>query len=233
MCIPLLPLALSGLAGGLTFLGNKQAQNAQNRRLMAEKSRQTAFTNQQQGRFEDTLEHARDLQDPAEQERASAARNSALAAVIAPQASPGAYLPGSSSAPSVVKVASDRSSAARHVASSALAAALARLGGTGDQVLATNIASGRNASAINQIGSFKAGSASVLDAELQAAAQKGSFLRGLGSLAQQLGMAMAGAPEGLSSAGGISDSILKAKSPFLMPKTDIAALLHRLPPVSI
>lgn len=231
MCGPFAALAFTGASGLLKYLGNKKSENAQQRRLMEERRRQEGFTAQQQGHFEDSLAHTKELQDPEAQRRAAGARNSALAAAVAPATGEGSYLPGASSAPSVVRTASDRSSGQRFAESSGLAAALAKLGGFGDQILSTNIASGRNAGRINQIGSFKAGSSGVLDSELSAAAHKGDTLRGIGEFIAQAAAAAAGAPGagGIGSSPGISASILNAKNPFMMPKGDLAALLSRLP----
>lgn len=193
MCGPwALPLAfaLSGVGGGLQFAGERQGQNAQMAQYEAERARQQHFTQQQQGMFEDSLSRAAAMATPASQAAAVAAREAPLVAAIRP-AGPTDYLPGSSSAPAIVHAAADRAEASQRAGSTGLAAALARVGGFGDQLLDTSIMNSRNAGRIGQIGSFMQGSNAASQAEIAAAANKGATLRGLGSIAQQIGQAMA------------------------------------------
>lgn len=204
MCGPwVLPLALVAAGSIGQYFGNKKAENAQARAFFTERERQKSFTEDQQGLFDDSLKRTGELQDPEAQQRATSARDTFLRALL-PSAESASYLPGSSSAPSVVHTAADSASSAQRAESGGLAAAMARLSGLNDQIFDTNIMSNRNAGRIGQIGSFKMGSASALDPEMRAAAHKGSFLRGAGQLAQQIGMAMlsGGAGRGGMPSGG-------------------------------
>lgn len=194
MCGPwAIPLALIAAGSVSKYFGEKKAAHAQERSFNAEQQRQKELSGQQTARFQDSLDKTQELFDPAHRQAAADAREGALTAAIKPAGdSAGAYLPGSSSAPSVVHTAADVSQAGSRATSLNLAHALAAMGGTGDQLQAINTQIGRNSQGIGQIGSFKAGSAGVLDSELKAAAQKGAFLRGVGGLAQQVGQAWLG-----------------------------------------
>lgn len=201
-------LALGGLSGMAQYLGAKKAEHAQTRVYNAERARQQGFTNQQQALFEDSLAKTGSVADPANQQAAIDHREQPLAAVIAGGPATGAYLPGSHDAPAVVHDAMVRADAAQRGTSAHLADALARLGATGDQLQTADIASGRNAGQIEQIGSFMAGSNAAAQAETEAAARKGQTLRTLGALAQQFGMAAVtgGASAGAGAAGGAMPS---------------------------
>lgn len=201
MCVPLIPLALAAAGTAATFFGQRQAQKASERTFNSERDRQKAFTDKQQSRFQDSVDQTQAMLDPAAQQAAIDRREAPLAGVVVPQGEQGTYLPGSSSAPSVVGDAYAKAGAGSAATSSSLAHALAALGGTGDQLQQLGIGIGRNGQTIDQINGFKSGSMGVLDSELQAAQQKGSFLRGVGGLAQQLGMAWMGAPGGSASSG--------------------------------
>lgn len=204
MCIPLLPLALMAAGTFAKYLGEKKAERAREQTFNAERDRQKAMTDEQQARFQDSLGRTQDLLDPAMQQAAQQKRESSLASVIVPANANGSYMPGSSSAPAIVAGAADKVNAEGAASSSQLARALAALGATGDQMQGLNIGIGRDAQQIGQIGGFKAGSAGVLDAEMQAAAQKGAFLRGIGGLAQTIGTAWMGAPSGSGAIAGAS-----------------------------
>ena len=191
MCFP--PAIIAGLAAaavgtGAKYIGDKQAESASNATFSAERARQQAFTADQTAKFQDSLDRTKELTDPAQQEKAVAAREETLASAIVPASTAGSYLPGSSSAPSVVSTAQDKSAATSAATSSSLARAIATLGGVQDQKQGVDTAIGHNSSAIGQISGFRSGSAGVLNSEMKAAAQKGSFLRGVGGLAQQFGM---------------------------------------------
>lgn len=195
MCLPLAVLGGILAAGGTAakFAGDSQASNARYNTFQAERSRQQALTSDQTARFQDSLDQVKGLTDPNAQAKAVGARESSLVSAIAPQPTAGAYLPGSSSAPAVVQTAADKASAGSAATSSALAHAIATMGGASDQALGVNTAIGRNSEKIGQLSSYKAGSAGVLDAEMRAASQKGSLLKGLGGFAQQIGLsALAG-----------------------------------------
>lgn len=203
MCGPwALPLAfaISGVGGGLQFAGDRQAQNAQMGQYEAERARQQQFTNQQQGLFEDSLSRAAAMADPAHMAAATAAREAPLVAAVRP-AGPTDYLPGASSASPIVHAAADRAEASQRAGSVGLAQALAHFGGFGDQLLDTSIMNSRNAGRIGQIGSFMQGSNAASQTEIAAAANRGATLRGLGSLASQIGMALASGGAG-GAAGG-------------------------------
>lgn len=205
MCVPLLVAGAIAAAAGTAakFFGEKQAERARERTFNAERDRQEKLSGQQTERFQDSLNRTQEMASPAAMAAAAAAREGSLAAAIVPQGERGSYLPGSSSAPSVVAAASDRAGAESAATSSQFARAMAALAGTGDQMQDLNIGIGRNSQQIGQIGGFKAGSMGVLDSEMQAASAKGGFLRGIGGLAQQLGMAAmsSGAGAGGSAAG--------------------------------
>jgi hypothetical protein len=229
MCGPwVLPLAL--IAGGsiVKQFGNSKANHAEWNAFNAEDQRQKAFTDQQQHSFEDSLGSASSVYDPAAIAKAAGARDAVLQTTVAP-VNEGTYLPGVSSAPAVVHGQAEGAANATHAQASALASALARLGGVNDQILGANINSAHNAARIGQLGSFKAGSAGVLDSEMKAAAHKGAFLRGIGGLAQQIGMTMAGNAAGgaIGASPGISSSITGASLPS--PGFSLASLLRAAP----
>ncbi|MCL6741160.1 hypothetical protein LZ518_08455 [Sphingomonas sp. RB56-2] len=168
----------------------------------AERRRQKAFDAEQQGRFEDSLNSAGDLTN-ADAIDAAAAANTAALNDVAVSAAPAAegYLPGSSNAPSIVADAAAKAGATADNRTAAFATALGRLGGTTDQMLRNSIRTARNAQEVDRISSFRRGSMGVLDAEMQAAAQKGRTLKGLGSLMQQAGMAAISGGLGSGAAG--------------------------------
>lgn len=209
MCLPLLAIGAIATAAGTAakFFGEKQAERARDKTFNAERARQEALSQQQQARFQDSVDRTGAMTDPAAHAQATAAREGVLADVITRSGAPGGYLPGSSSAPALVATATDKAGAKSEANSMSLAHALAALGATGDQMQGLNIGIGRNSQQIGQLGGFKAGSMGVLDSEMKAAAAKGGFLRGIGGLAQQLGMAaMSGGMGGGGSAAGAAKS---------------------------
>lgn len=200
MCGPwALPVALIAAGSGAQYLGNKRAERAGLRSYRTEQRRQDALTGDQQEAFQNSLKATTALTDPNAEQKAVDERMATLASVIAPK---GDYLPGAASAAPIVKTAADKAAGESGDISSQLALSLARLGGASDQLQRTNITMGRDASRIGQLASFKAGSANVLDAELRAAANKGSTLRGLGSLAQMVGAAWLGNSLAAPAGGG-------------------------------
>lgn len=193
MCGPwALPVALLVGGAGLNYMGQQKAKHAQERTFSQEEERQHKWDDQQQAIFKDSIGKASDLTDANAQKKAVDDRQSALVSAISTPEAAGAYLPGSDSAPAVVKTAADKAQSAAKDQSLRLAAAMANLNAPNDLLQKTNIGIARDAGQIGQIGSFKAGSAGVLDAELRAAAQKGAFLRGLGSLAATIGASALG-----------------------------------------
>lgn len=191
MCIPLLPLALVAAGTAAKFFGERQAQRAREGAFNAERARQKELTDRQIASFQDSVDQTSAMLDPVNRAKAEDARNSALASTILGRGSDAAYLPGSSSAPTLVATAADKAAGSSEANSRSLAQALAALGATGDQMQGLNIGINRNGQQIGQLGGFKAGSMGVLDSEMQAANAKGGFLRGIGGLAQQIGMAAA------------------------------------------
>lgn len=192
-------LALGGM--GMQYVGQRKADKAQSRTFTREQARQKQFQGEQNARFEDSLNSSRELTDPNAVADAVAAR-AASYAEAAKSAAPAAegYLPGSSSAPSIVATAAQEAGAKADANTASLGQALAQLGGFGDQLQKTNIQIGRDSQTIDQIGGFKRGSMDVLQSELDAAKQKGQTLRTLGGLAQSIGqMALSG---GMGGAGG-------------------------------
>lgn len=218
MCLPLLPLALAAAGSLASYIGQRKADKAQNKAFNTERDRQKDLGDQQTARFQDSLSKTEGMLDPAAVAAAANARETSLANAIVPTAQT-AYLPGSSSAPTVVQDASVRAGEGSRATSLNLARTLAALGGTGDQLQALNTGIGRNHEAIAQLGTAKAGSLGVLDSEMKAAAQKGSTLRNLGGLAQTIGSAwlgssMGGAPK-LSGVnyGALTDAANTVKIP--------------------
>lgn len=192
MCGPwALPLAILAGGTGMQYLGSRQAERAQTRTYEAERARQQNLTREQQNLFDEALARASAMAGDDAQAAAIAAREAPLVeAVSAPGA--GDYLPGSSSAPAVVRTSAERAGEGQRAESRSLARTIARLSGFGDQLFDNNIFAARDAGRIGQLGSFMAGSASAADSEMRAAANKGSTLRGIGSLAQAIGAAALG-----------------------------------------
>lgn len=209
MCGPFaIPLALVAAGSVAKYFGGKQAESASTNTYNAERQRQEALTGQQTARFQDSLDRTKEMTSEQGQAAAAGARENTLAAAIAPTPTNTSYLPGSTSAPSIVATAQGKAAEGSAATSANLAHTLAALGGTTDQLQKTNIGIGRNSQSIGQLGSFKAGSAGVLDAELKAAAQKGAFLRNVGGLAQTIGKAwMMGGVGGGASAASTSGTI--------------------------
>lgn len=222
MCDPFsigIALAVGGL--GASQIGNNQAAGAQARAQSQERARQQKMTQQQEGYFNDSLGKATAITDPTQQAAAVDKRNADLSAAIQPSAE-SSYMPGSSSAPQLVKTANDKAVGNEKADASRLALALAQMGAPGQQLFDANIGIGRNSQGIGQIAQSKASSADVLNAELQAAAQKGGTLRGLGGLATSIGGMMIGSglgAGGLGSTGAISGSTsaLPFGGNFVMP----------------
>jgi hypothetical protein len=201
MCIPLVAAAaLAGVGGVAKYLGEKKAQKAQDRVQQVERARQQRMTEEQQGYLDKSLASAGDVVDPAAIAAAKGARENALFAAMAPEGAAGIYLPGQASAPAIVQQQEGRAVDGARTEARSLASALAALGGTGDQMQRLNIDIGRNSQAIGQIARDKGNSADILQTELQAAAEKGALLRGLGGLAMQIGMSAATGGIGGSSA---------------------------------
>lgn len=195
MCFPFaIPLALMAAGTVANYFGEKQASHASENAFNSERDRQSNLSDQQTARFQDSLDKTQAMLDPAAVAAAANKREASLASAIVPASQTNAaYLPGSDSAPSVVATAADKAGEGSKATSLNLAHAIAALGGTGDQLQTLNTGIGRNSESIGQLGGFKAGSMGVLDSEMQAAAQRGSFLRGIGGLAQTIGGAWLGA----------------------------------------
>lgn len=210
MCFPFaIPLALMIGGSVASFFGGQQADKARAETFNRESKRQHAFEGEQTARFQDSLDSTQGILDPTKQRAAVAAREGSLAnAIVSAAPAAGGYLPGASSAPSVVATAADKAGAKSDAGSLNLAHALAELGGTTDQMQRNDIQVGRNSGLIDQIGGFKRGSLSVLDAEMKAAAHKGALLRGLGGLAQSIGGAMAGSAIGGGGGGGFGNPFI-------------------------
>ena len=202
MCLPAAVLIGAGLmAGGglMQHFGQKKADKAMNNTFNRERARQKAFEKDQQGRFEDSLASTQGIHDPRAQAAAAQAREAEYAAATKAASDPAAsgYLPGTSGGNAVIATAAERAGAESDAQTSQLAKSLATLGGLTDQMQTNDIRIGRNSQEIAQIGGFKAGSLRALQAEMDAAKLKGQTLRGLGSLAMQIGQMAA-----MSGAGG-------------------------------
>ena len=131
---------------------------------------------------------------------------------MAPQGAAGTYLPGQGSAPAIVQQQEGKAVEGARTDARSLASALAALGGTGDQLQRLNIDIGRNSQRIGQVARDKGNSAGILQTELQAAAEKGALLRGLGGLAMQIGMSAAMAGAGGGGFGKIFNPSVAAKA---------------------
>jgi hypothetical protein len=190
MCLPLAIIggALMAAGAGAQYFGQKKADHALTKTFNSERDRQHAFEADQVARFQDSLDGVKGMTDPAAQAAAASNRLNAFKAVTT-DANPIAtgYLPGVTSAPSIVKTAGERAGAKANAATASLSQALANMSGFGDLQLANNIDIGRNSQSIGQIGGFMRGSLDALQPELDAAKQKGGNLRMLGSLAQSIG----------------------------------------------
>ena len=202
MCDPLTAsIALAVLGTGATYVGQQKAASAQERAFNAERIRQNGLSEEQARRFQDSIAKTTDEFDPASVAKAKGDREAVLVNA-APVSAASSYLPGASSAPAVVKTANDKAQGEARGRTLDLASAIAALGGTGDQLQRLNIGIGRNSEAIDQAHRFKTGSTGVLQDELSAAAMKGTGLRTIGGLAQQIGSAWMGA--NLASGGAAS-----------------------------
>lgn len=202
MCDPFsIALALTAAGSVSTYFGQQQAARAKESTFNAERQRQQDLSDQQTSRFQDSLDKTRAASSEESMANAAKARESTLASAIVPKGAESSYMPGSSSAPAVVATATESANAGGRAQSEGLARALAALGGTTDQLNTLNTGIARNSESIGQLGSFKAGSMGVLDSEMQAAASKGSFLRGVGGLASTIGSAWLGNIGGAAAIG--------------------------------
>lgn len=190
MCDPIsIGIALTVAGSAAQYAGNEQAKRAGLNALSMEQTRQKAKTADQQKLLDSSYDAATKLNDPNAQQGAIDKRKAAFIEALNARPANSGYLPGADSAPKVVVDASDKAMADQGAFSGQQADALARLTGFGDQLFNTNIQLGRNSQGIGQLGSDKANSAAALQAELNAARFKGGTLRGLGGLAQMVGMA--------------------------------------------
>jgi hypothetical protein len=193
MCFP--PLIIAGLAlaaggTGMKYFGEKKAANAQEAANQAERKRQIDMTAEQTAFFGDSVNKANNIADEGAMKDAADSRNAALSDVIVPASQSAAYLPGAGSANQVVADQGAQAAETTRAQAGSLAAALAALGGTQDQMQQANIGIGRDSQKIGQVSRDKQQSANALTTDLRSAAYKGSFLRGAGGLAQMFGKAM-------------------------------------------
>lgn len=230
MCFDPVTAAIVGsalFAGGsaANYVGNQKAERAQKSAYSAEKRRQDDLTAQQDALFQNSLDRTGGVASQEGQDEAAAARKAAFVEALGGKSPDQGFLPGSSTADAAVGENANRVVATQDAFSDQQAGALAKLTGFGDQMLDANILNARDAGAVNQLSTSKRASAGVLDAELQAAARKGGTLRGLGSLATQLGtmaltaglggMPAAGAGGGATSLASGGTSAFAAKAPML------------------
>lgn len=214
--ITMTALALTLGGAGASYVGNQEAQNAQKSAVSAENLRQQAFSKQQDTALNNSLTTAANTATTG-LDTATQARQAAFTAALAGKSPTQDYLPGSASADPSVAASVNKVVGDQHAFSAQQGDALARSTALGDDLLGTNINLNRNAQTIDQLGSFKVGSANVLPAELNAAAQKGAGLRGLGSLATTIGsMALMGglaAPaSGIGTAADASSAAARASA---------------------
>jgi len=231
MCLPALALAaIATVAGaGMSYAGNEQAKDAGLSALHSEENRQQALTAQQQGYLDKSNAAVQSLQDPNAQNAAIDNRRAQFVNALNGAPSTQGSLPGDSSAPQVVQDAAAKTSGAQHAFSLSQAGNEANLAGFGDQMLGTNIALNRDSASIGQLATTKQDSANVLNSELAAAKFKGGDLRGLGSLAQMVGGALAGgslmgagaaggfAPVGAATNSAVSTNIANAMAAGFVP----------------
>ena len=187
------PLILGTLLGGsaLSAIGNHQAASAQMAASNAERARQQALTQQQNALVDRSIANTGNITNGG-LDAAIAARKAGIDASLATASPTQGFLPGSSTADASVGRSGAQIVGKEKALTGGLADASARMNGLGDSLFTTNIANNRDAQGVNQIGAAKMDSASVLPYELQAAAQKGAFLRGLGQLASTIGGMAAG-----------------------------------------
>lgn len=196
MCFPMaIPLALAVAGSGFNYLGSRAADKAASRATMAETQRQKQFEQEQQAAFDQSRAAAGKLLNPQDREQAVDARKQAFIAALNRAPADQGILPGAEGAPQVVADAGAKINAGQRQYSEGQASTLAELTAMGDQLLGTNIEMGRQGQKINQIGQSRRRSASLLDGDLRAAANKGSTLRGIGQMLQIAGQA-AGATGG-------------------------------------
>ncbi|API60529.1 hypothetical protein BSL82_15600 [Tardibacter chloracetimidivorans] len=189
MCGPwAIPLALAVGGSVAQYFGNQRAENAMMARHNVEQGRQKRMSAEQDALLGESYESAEKLRDDTD---AVSARKAAFIDALNSRSDNQDFLPGN--APAIVAESNNKVVGEQRARSQQQAEALANLTGMGDQLLDTNVSLGRLGQQIGQIGTSKARSAEVLDAELRAAAQKGSTLRGLGGLAQMVGSAWLGA----------------------------------------
>lgn len=192
MCFPFaIPLALMAAGATASYAGNKQAQDAQSATSRAEQARQQVFSQRQDALVQNSMDQTaatagKGLDD------ATAARQAELTAALGGASPTQDFLPGAQDADHTLADSANKIVATQHAGTAAHADASARLQALGDALFKTNVGVGRNSQEVNQIGEFKQGSAAVLPAELNAAAQKGSGLRTLGQIAMTIGSMAAG-----------------------------------------
>ena len=201
MCGPwMIPLAL--MAGGAVakYAGDQQAQQAQAAVSTAERNRQQEMSAKQDALFQKSVSGEKNIAG-SDNTAAIDARKASYAQALNARPAGQEFLPGAADANAVVGQSAGKIVGAEHEMVNQSADAQARLNGLGDNLFKANISQGRDAQGVNQIGSAKMDSASVLPSELQAAAQKGGTLRALGGLASTIGsMWLAGGAGGIGAA---------------------------------
>lgn len=187
------PISLGLMAAGMTmsYIGNKQAENASRNAYLAEQGRQKELTRQQDDALGQSYDAVNKLKNPAAEAAAEDASRAKFINALNQAPVTQNYLPGQDSAPQVVADAAGRAGAEQHGRSIQTAGALAAMMGNQNMMQDANIAMGRSGQTIGQLGRDKVHSAEALDAELRAASYKGQTLRGLGGLFQTLGSAKA------------------------------------------
>lgn len=204
MCIPVFAAALLAGAGGVAkYIGEKKAAKAQARASENERVRQREMTERQQQLVNRSTDAAGNMADPSAIAAAKNDREGQLFAAMQGADGPTNFLPGQAGAPTVVQQQSGKAVERSQEQARTLASAMAALGGTTDQMQGLGIQLGRNSQQMGQIARDKMNSAGILPAELEAAAHKGSLLRGLGGLAMQIGLSSltGGAGEGVAKEG--------------------------------
>lgn len=183
MCDPATAAMIGGAAltgaGSLTnSMGQSQARRAQSGVAQAELARQRGYRDASGAAFDTTLGKFEKPQQDTGLTAAQAGRADAGKANI----TLGNAVFPSARAPAVIADAYKRANADAATASAQYADASGRFGGYGDLTQSNDISLGRGRDEISKFGNFARGSNAVTPIEYEAAAGRGSTLRGLGDI---------------------------------------------------
>lgn len=233
MCLPPMIIAAAAMAAGagMKAIGQSKADHAMTSTFNTEHARQQQYQAKEQQDFQDSLDSTKNtVLDPNAQAAATAKREANFTAATAPTSAAGAYLPGSSSAPTVVNAGNVAAGAKADARTASLGHSLASLGGMTDLMEQNDINIGHNRQDVAQQANFGNGSMNVLQTEMNAAKQKGSGWKMLGGLAQSIGQMMAAG--GAGGGGGLGASPISGdlmSTPSLVGTPDWGAILNGMP----